>query len=56
MLRSLKMLIGAVALVLAGAAATGEPGVRPDPVFASWYQVRAEQRVIEFFRQRVGAT
>jgi hypothetical protein len=55
MLRKVKMMIGASALVLAGAAATGEPGLLPDPSFASalhirfgasWYQVRAEQRVI----------
>jgi hypothetical protein len=46
MLRKVKVLIGAGALVLAGAAAIGEPGILPDPSFANWYQVRSEQRVI----------
>jgi hypothetical protein len=46
MLRSLKIMIGAGALALAGAAAIGEPGMLPDPSFANWYQVRSEQRVI----------
>jgi hypothetical protein len=55
MLRNVKIMIGAIALVLGGAAATGESGLLPDPSFASalharfgdsWYQVRAEQRVI----------
>jgi hypothetical protein len=46
MLRSVKILVGAGALALAGAAATGEPGLLPDPSFAGWYQVRSEQRII----------
>jgi hypothetical protein len=55
MLRKVKLAIGAFALVLAGAAATGEAGVSAIPGFASslyiqfgdgWNQVRADQRVI----------
>ena len=55
MLRKVKILIGAVALVLAGAAATGGVGSPAIPSFVSvlhiqfgegWYQVRTNQRVI----------
>jgi hypothetical protein len=55
MLRNLKILIGAGAIFLAGAAATGSSGLLSDPSLASelhisfgdnWYQVRTEQRVI----------
>jgi hypothetical protein len=55
MLRSVKILIGAMALVLAGAAATGGAGSPAIPGFISvlhiqfgdnWYQARANQRVI----------
>ena len=55
MLRKLNMLIGAAALLLAGAAATGEAGLTPIPSFASdlyirfgdgWVQLRENQRVI----------
>ena len=55
MLRTLKILIGASALILAGAAATGGVGQAPVPGFISWLhiqygqgwnQVRSDQRVI----------
>lgn len=55
MLRTVKILLGATALILAGAAATGTSGPSPIPGFisalhiqfgTSWYQVRSNQRVI----------
>ena len=55
MVRSVKILIGAGALVLAGAAATGGVGAPTIPSFISalhiqlgdsWYQARSNQRVI----------
>ncbi|MFM2411618.1 MAG: hypothetical protein RL481_2446 [Pseudomonadota bacterium] len=55
MLRKVKLAIGALTLVLAGAAATGAAGILVIPGFASslhiqfgsgWNQVRADQRVI----------
>ncbi len=55
MLRKVKLAIGAAALILAGAAATGEAGISAIPGFAgtlhiqfgdNWQQVRSDQRVI----------
>ena len=55
MLRSVKILIGAMTLILAGAAATGSVGAPATPGFISalyvqfgddWYQARSNQRVI----------
>jgi hypothetical protein len=40
MLRKVKILIGAGALVLAGAAATGQSGSNPIPVVAGWVQIQ----------------
>ena len=55
MLRSVKILIGGMTLILAGAAATGGVGSPAVPSFISvlhiqfgdgWYQARSNQRVI----------